>query len=673
MVTLGRASAATATAGADQPDGDSPDHYTGVVIIHGIGDEKRNETLQEALNALTHWFNHTVGLALRPEGPGRVWLRTALTIDDDPDAPASRATLELAAPSALTAASGGDPVLRLELREVWWAQSFGVPSLRSVFRWARVQFREELRSILLPMGLHVGPVRAAYRSPAREIRQAATYRPFTAGKREPTPARAPAPPPIEEAKAASSIEPRRVAIVVALWCYGIVQYVWKLVQWLLLTPLIYCLLALVSLVRAIAIFPFIRNTLLGWLSSLVEYVSLHWIAPLQVYLLDYTRAASIRQVFEREVQVFLDDERCDRLVVLAHSMGTVIAYEGLATVLTKPTGHASWKPTTFVCLGQALRRMWVLPGADPHRLRTALPEWVRWIHFWAHYDPVAAGPLRAGSLPAHGTWTDPEIPDPYEAMCAALDRCENVDVVNADSLLSDHNLYWQNMEQVVGPIARELVAGHPALEHLVDARLATAQDVLQRRWGVAWRNGLAVLGSLAIAAALPILDQQAHLGIGNKLKDVYGVIAGALAVVGKPFGIDLQAVGSAKDQLVALLQKQNPLGLKDFLGSLSQAAQLDWTPVLTLVTALAILFIGPALNTRLIALPSPLAPVFAPSRGRTWTVFLLSSASWLLLIALVALLYYSASLSDIFAGVPGVLKFTLLGGPMVWIGLLLTL
>lgn len=44
-------------------------HYTGVVVIHGLGDEKRNSTLMEVVNALTYWFNHKAELALRPTGP----------------------------------------------------------------------------------------------------------------------------------------------------------------------------------------------------------------------------------------------------------------------------------------------------------------------------------------------------------------------------------------------------------------------------------------------------------------------------------------------------------------------------------------------------------------------------------------------------------------------------
>jgi hypothetical protein len=138
----------TARAGAvdpsDPPEPDAEEgrhddgrHYVGVVVIHGLGDEKRNNILLESVNALTFWFNHQAGLALRPTGPGRVWLTTRLTEDEDPDAPASRATIELEAPATAEDGMAHSAPLRLAFREVWWAQSFGVQPLGTTIRWAR--------------------------------------------------------------------------------------------------------------------------------------------------------------------------------------------------------------------------------------------------------------------------------------------------------------------------------------------------------------------------------------------------------------------------------------------------------------------------------------------------------------------------------------------------------
>ncbi|HEV2457188.1 MAG TPA: hypothetical protein VGS80_02405, partial [Ktedonobacterales bacterium] len=51
-------SGAPAPAHAPESDGKPTEPYTGVVVIHGIGNEKRNATLQQALDALSYWFNH---------------------------------------------------------------------------------------------------------------------------------------------------------------------------------------------------------------------------------------------------------------------------------------------------------------------------------------------------------------------------------------------------------------------------------------------------------------------------------------------------------------------------------------------------------------------------------------------------------------------------------------
>ncbi|HKS70584.1 MAG TPA: hypothetical protein VJQ45_09185, partial [Ktedonobacterales bacterium] len=504
--------AATSSPGASSGPTTAAGPYTGVVVIHGIGNEKRNATIEEAGNALTYWYNHIAGLALRPTGPGRVWLTTRLTEDDDPDAPASRATMTLSAPDD----HGADDTLRLELREVWWAQSFGLPSVGAALAWARLQFREDAARFLLPLGVQSGPARAAAKAPARQTPQAVTFRPED--------------PDDERFSSEYSVhQPQGATLRFALACYGIVQYVWKLVQWFVLAPVVYALLLVIGLVKLLALIPwsYIQYTLVNGLSRVVGVVSLHWIAPLQVYLLDYTRSSAIRQRFERELDAFLRDDNCRQVVVIAHSMGTVIAYEGLTTSLSLPRWRDSTKPVTFICLAQALHRMWMLEGTDPHRLRAPLPSRVRWLHFWARYDPVAAGPLTARSL-RRVPWADPGEADPQDAIIASLNRCENVDVVNTDSLFTDHGAYWQNVEQVIGPVARELVAGHPVLEKLVEKHLATPGDVLRRRANVAWRSSLALAVGIALTVLLIVVDAQNGFVVGDHVRQFMATFPGRL-------------------------------------------------------------------------------------------------------------------------------------------------
>src|SRR5262249_40479827 len=153
----------------------------------------------------------------------------------------------------------------------------------------------------LPLGEHSGPKRLAVRHPARETPQALTYRPEDGGK----------PGAAETAASEADREPLRKAPLLqwALRFYGIVQYVWKVLQWIALAPLIYFLLLLVGVVRLLALIPIsvLQYTLVNGLSRLIGSISLHWVAPLQIYLLDYTRSSAIRQHFEHEVAAFLDD------------------------------------------------------------------------------------------------------------------------------------------------------------------------------------------------------------------------------------------------------------------------------------------------------------------------------------------------------------------------------
>src|SRR5262249_39677192 len=157
-------------------------------------------------------------------------------------------------------------------------------------------------------------------------------------------------------------------------------------------------------------------------SATISYVMLHWVASMQVYLLEYGRSSAMRQRFEREVATLLADPQCQRIVVLAHSMGTVISYEGLTTLLAQPAEQAETgtggreegsqpKPITYICLAQALRRVWLLARTDPERLRGVLPAHVRWLHFWARYDPVAIGPLDPAALPAPEPWAPTAVQD----------------------------------------------------------------------------------------------------------------------------------------------------------------------------------------------------------------------------------------------------------------------
>jgi hypothetical protein len=300
----------------------------------------------------------------------------------------------------------------------------------------------------------------------------------------------------------------RTLLRTGLEVYALVQYIWKVLQWLIITVLILVLLLVVTPLRLVSATGF---------SAVLDSLVLYWVSEAALYTQDYARSSGLRESFEREVLNFLYDDRCERIVVIAHSMGTVVAYDGLTTILDQSNFRHELKPVTFICLAQALRRQWLMIGDEPNRLRGVLPDRVRWLHFWARYDPVAAGPLHRRSLPRPRRGASSAILAASQRLADRLDACENVDVVNTDSAFTDHTKYWRNQEQVVGPIVAELVAGHPDFEALVRKHLATADDVIARRVEVAWRSSVALLAGLGLGLALFLWDAAHRWSIGSIL------------------------------------------------------------------------------------------------------------------------------------------------------------
>ncbi len=385
--------------------------------------------------------------------------------------------------------------LRLEWREVWWARSFGLPPINSALKWTRLFFLRGVLRIFFTRRFRI--------SVPQRGRSSAT------------------------AGSSQGLLPvigrwvRRAALEIVLFVYDLLQALWKSVQWLLGIPLVYGVLAIGNVLRRLSSFPGF-DVLARIAPVLLDPTSLRWVASTQLYLQDYTRADSIRRRFERELGRLLDDPRCQRIVVIAHSIGTVMAYEGLTSTLPREQAKGNHKPVTFVCLAQMLGRVWPLARTDPHRVRGVLPDSVRWLHFWARFDPVVPGSLTARSLPLARDWPIDGEPNPDEAIRASLARCKNATVVNVDSFLHDHDhqSYWDNLEQVVGPIARELVEGHAELAQLVDEHLATADEVLVRRWQVASRASGALIGGAAIGLSTLLLELA--YGMGPATRQVVG-------------------------------------------------------------------------------------------------------------------------------------------------------
>ena len=243
-----------------------------------------------------------------------------------------------------------------------------------------------------------------------------------------------------------------------------------------------------------------------------------WWGDMYVLLRNPAQAASIRGRLAAAIRS-LRSEGVDAVVVIGHSGGTIVSYTTLSDpgLASSPDG----KPTDvradlFVSHGEAInlartltdrvrasRRdgedgravsMAAIPTADrtnPDGIRVG-----RWVDFRANRDPAPYGPL------AEVGQTD----------AAEHPRVVDHEIWNRRSISEDHGGYWDNDEEFVLPVLRELdVAGlgtTAGASRFAHEPAAGEKDPwvtrhLQRVWVLAfWRRLMFVIPFAAILVAL---------------------------------------------------------------------------------------------------------------------------------------------------------------------------
>ncbi|PKB80216.1 MAG: hypothetical protein BZY88_09280 [SAR202 cluster bacterium Io17-Chloro-G9] len=134
----------------------------------------------------------------------------------------------------------------------------------------------------------------------------------------------------------------------------------------------------------------------------------------------------------------------ERATVIAHSAGATVAF----AALSDPSLWETWdrastgpKEISFLTVGSSLNLAWRSDHNHPIWRRNLDPR-VRWIDFWARYDPVPHGPpVMEMQLKARGS--DGGV-------------FESVRVVNQDNPFSDHVSYWGNHPEVVSRFVHEI-------------------------------------------------------------------------------------------------------------------------------------------------------------------------------------------------------------------------
>lgn len=225
---------------------------------------------------------------------------------------------------------------------------------------------------------------------------------------------------------------------------------------------------ILELTNLLSILPKQLRQIAGFLTN----VCTRQLGDMWVYMRDPWNAARIRLRFEERFFQLMelidqDDEKgeIDCAFVLAHSMGSVVAYEALTgrRVTAKLAEHfapvdGNPRPEFHLfTVGSALNAAWdIAPAEEAARFYRLPSDLVHWTNRYGTHDPVSRGPLR---LPAvrDDTRTKEQLVD-------------DASVTNLSDVFSDHTAYWNNTEEVVSLVLDRITRGRLNLELRMDIR-----------------------------------------------------------------------------------------------------------------------------------------------------------------------------------------------------------
>lgn len=237
---------------------------------------------------------------------------------------------------------------------------------------------------------------------------------------------------------------------------------WKItdfLDWIWSTPFLRGLLMLVATVLAVIALGLYgllhRIPIVGKKVQLAaaDTFIVEWFADLSVLLDDQAQAAAVRTRVLERVR-WLKRNGATHVVLLAHSGGTIVSY---ATLLRYD--EAELPVTKLITFGEAIKLGWRLERdtdtwaeGNPVRgdLRAGHPN-LRWVDFWASYDPAPGGPLEpVDGCPLRAV--DKLSVDPQGAEIEVESRA----VTNFMHLADDHGGYWSNDEAFLIPVIRHI-------------------------------------------------------------------------------------------------------------------------------------------------------------------------------------------------------------------------
>ncbi len=335
---------------------------------------------------------------------------------------------------------------------------------------------------------------------------------------------------------------------------------WAWVDWLdsfwMLLPIRWTLstVAIVLTLAALGVYAAIRAIPIGAVSRRAELAILdswlvEWFGDLPVLLDDRVQAAMIRSRLQATID-WLVARNCDRIVIVAHSGGAIVSYSTLLRI-----ADSGFKVAKLITLGQGLTLGWRLstvagdlPFGNPLRgdMGAAHPA-LRWVDFWASYDPAPAGPLAGvtGSPLVAEAAPGPPAGSPIHV--------ESRPVTNLMHMAFDHGAYWANDEGFLVALLRHIddAGGDGNGSRFYRSAIVRAARIERRRRRVGlllgWRwltfaAGLAAVIGAALARGLAEVGTDVasvislvpgHEWLEGPLAAVGGAVAGFLTIIGR--------------------------------------------------------------------------------------------------------------------------------------------
>jgi hypothetical protein len=321
---------------------------------------------------------------------------------------------------------------------------------------------------------------------------------------------------------------------------------------------------------------------------MVDSFLVDWFGDLPVLLDDPVQSANVRARLARSIQGLVDDG-CDAIVIVAHSGGALVSFETLLD-----PAYAHLPVDKLITLGQGLGLAWRLAEDQEvheitagHRLvgdLAAIRPRMRWVDFWASYDPAPAGPLPAREIEGASTAVAATLSASKLTAVATGDRAtrpwlvqapvvlpgeppieapkgtimvESRPVTNEMNVLTDHGAYWANPEGFLVPLIRHLdsARGDAAASRFFQNPADRTRRIVWRRERVAALAGWGWLCSIGvIATAIILIALQAS---GNRRLSVAGdtvvavwdrvpgheIVSGPVVAIGTVIGALLDGPG----------------------------------------------------------------------------------------------------------------------------------